>query len=177
MTDGSAPAPGIQQVTDALRRVIDPELGVSVVDLGLIDDVEVDGGHVLVTMSLTSPGCPISASMAEWARRAVRQLPGVRDVEVTVTSASHPMTRLIPAGRRAAAPLAQALRHAHSSQEGTTVTANLLTDSDAGRAEPPRQQTTWPAIRALAWVVLAVMAAALAYAGWIALSNFDRISV
>ena len=57
------------------------------------------------------------------------------------------------------------------------MTANRLADSNVGLAEPPRQQRTSPAIRALAWVVLAVMAAALVYAGWIALSNFDRIGV
>lgn len=55
--------------------------------------------------------------------------------------------------------------------------ANLLTDADPGPATSPRRETTWRVVRALAVVVLAVMAAALAYAGWIALANFARIGV
>ena len=42
---------------------------------------------------------------------------------------------------------------------------------------PPEQHATWPLARILAWVILAVMAAAVAYTGWIALANFSRIGV
>jgi metal-sulfur cluster biosynthetic enzyme len=74
-----------EQVTAALRDVFDPELGMSIVDLGLIYGVQIDGGRVQVTMTLTAPGCPLHGSMAEWVRQAVERIPGVDGVEVVVT--------------------------------------------------------------------------------------------
>jgi metal-sulfur cluster biosynthetic enzyme len=74
-----------EQVIQALEDVFDPELGLSVVALGLIYDVAVNGGAVRITMTLTTPGCPIHATMHEWVRQAVGALPGVEAVEVTVT--------------------------------------------------------------------------------------------
>lgn len=74
-----------EQVIDALREVFDPELGLSVVDLGLIYDVRIDGGHVGITMTLTSAGCPLHEAMTEWVRHAVEQVPDVRHVAVTLT--------------------------------------------------------------------------------------------
>jgi metal-sulfur cluster biosynthetic enzyme len=73
------------QVTDALRSVIDPELGLSVVELGLIYGVTVDGDRVTVRMTLTAPGCPLHAVMPDWVREAVGALPGVREVDVELT--------------------------------------------------------------------------------------------
>ena len=73
------------QVTQALREVFDPELGMSVVDLGLIYDVQIDGGRVRITMTLTTQGCPLHDSMTEWVRQAVRRIPGVDEVEVVIT--------------------------------------------------------------------------------------------
>ncbi len=74
-----------EQITTALRDVLDPELGMSVVDLGLIYGVEVEHERVRVTMTLTVPGCPIHDSMAEWVRQAVMKIPGVDEVEVVIT--------------------------------------------------------------------------------------------
>jgi radical SAM protein len=84
---GSGPvaAVGEAQVMEALRGVFDPELGMSVVDLGLIYGVAVEGGTVRVTMTLTARGCPLHEVMAEWVRTAVRGLPGVERVEVALT--------------------------------------------------------------------------------------------
>ena len=76
---------GRDTVIDALRDVCDPELGLSVVDLGLIYDVEIEDGRVRVTMTLTTPGCPIHDSMAEWVRQAVSRVPGVIEAEVALT--------------------------------------------------------------------------------------------
>ena len=73
------------QVTQALREVFDPELGMSVVDLGLIYDVQIDGGRVRITMTLTTQGCPLHDSMTEWVRQAVGRIPGVDQVEVAIT--------------------------------------------------------------------------------------------
>ncbi len=73
-----------EQIIDALREVRDPELGISVVDLGLIYDVAIDRGHVHVTMTLTAPACPLHESMAEWVRQAVGRIPEVEQVLVTI---------------------------------------------------------------------------------------------
>ena len=73
------------QVTEALRTVFDPELGMSVVNLGLIYDVQIDGDRVGVTMTLTTEGCPLHDAMAEWVRQAVATIPGVKEVAVAIT--------------------------------------------------------------------------------------------
>jgi len=73
-----------EQVTEALRDVFDPELGMSVVDLGLIYDVAIDEGRVRITMTLTTQGCPLHDAMAEWVRQATSRIPGVEDVLVAI---------------------------------------------------------------------------------------------
>ncbi|MFI5375501.1 MAG: metal-sulfur cluster assembly factor [Candidatus Rokuibacteriota bacterium] len=74
-----------EQVTEALREVFDPELGLSIVDLGLIYGVEIDADRVRVEMTLTTQGCPLHDSMTEWVRQAVGKVPGVVDVAVALT--------------------------------------------------------------------------------------------
>jgi metal-sulfur cluster biosynthetic enzyme len=75
-----------EDVTDALRDVIDPELGLDFVELGLIYDVEVaEDGAVHVTYTLTSPGCPIGPQVSEQIAEFVSELDGVRDVQSTMT--------------------------------------------------------------------------------------------
>ena len=73
-----------EQITEALRDVFDPELGMSVVDLGLIYDVAIDAGRVHITMTLTTQGCPLHDSMTEWVRQAVSRIPGVDEVAVVI---------------------------------------------------------------------------------------------
>jgi metal-sulfur cluster biosynthetic enzyme len=73
-----------EQVTHALRGVLDPELGMSVVDLGLIYDVAIEERAVVITMTLTAPGCPIHDVFPEWIGQAVGALPGVEQVDVRV---------------------------------------------------------------------------------------------
>ena len=68
----------VDEVTDALRDVIDPELGLDFVELGLIYDVEVDNGTVRVSYTLTSPGCPIGPQVSEQIEEFVSELDGVR---------------------------------------------------------------------------------------------------
>jgi metal-sulfur cluster biosynthetic enzyme len=74
----------VEDVTEALRDVIDPELGLDFVELGLIYDVEVDGGSVNVTFTLTSPGCPIGPQVTEQIEEFVGELDGVDAVGSTM---------------------------------------------------------------------------------------------
>src|SRR6476646_9965741 len=71
-------------VLDALRQVIDPELGCNIVDLGLIYSIDICAGNVTVTMTLTTPGCPMHESISQGAQTAVLNLQGVTDAEVAV---------------------------------------------------------------------------------------------
>jgi metal-sulfur cluster biosynthetic enzyme len=75
----------VDEVTDALRDVIDPELGLDFVELGLIYEVEVEGGTVRVTYTLTSPGCPIGPQVSEQIEEFVSDLDGVSEVQPTMT--------------------------------------------------------------------------------------------
>jgi MoaA/NifB/PqqE/SkfB family radical SAM enzyme/metal-sulfur cluster biosynthetic enzyme len=72
-------------VRQALATVLDPELGMSIVQLGLVYDVRIRNGAVGVSMTLTAPGCPVHDVMPEWVRTAVMGVPGVEHVEVTLT--------------------------------------------------------------------------------------------
>jgi metal-sulfur cluster biosynthetic enzyme len=87
-----------ERVTEALRTVLDPELGISVVDLGLIYGVAVEGGRVAVTMTLTAPGCPLGTVMTDWVRRAVQGVAGVESVDVTLTFDPPWLPARIPGG-------------------------------------------------------------------------------
>ncbi|MFL5889568.1 MAG: metal-sulfur cluster assembly factor [Solirubrobacteraceae bacterium] len=77
--------PTVEEVTDALTEVIDPELGLDFVELGLVYEVEVDGGTVDVTFTLTSPGCPIGPQVTEQIEEFVGEVPGVEAVRPHMT--------------------------------------------------------------------------------------------
>jgi metal-sulfur cluster biosynthetic enzyme len=72
--------PTVDEVQDALTNVIDPELGLDFVELGLIYTIEVEGTEVFVTFSLTSPGCPIGPQVSEQIEEFVGELEGVSRV-------------------------------------------------------------------------------------------------
>jgi metal-sulfur cluster biosynthetic enzyme len=75
-----------EQVREALRLVIDPEIGYNIVDLGLVYDIEAaEGGTVNILMSTTTRGCPATNYLKEGARDAAWQVPGVEFVDVTLT--------------------------------------------------------------------------------------------
>jgi len=74
-----------EEVVQALRQVEDPELGMDIVDLGLMYDVELENGHVKVVHTLTSMGCPVGPLIQQQIDEVVRALPGVEDVEVELT--------------------------------------------------------------------------------------------
>jgi metal-sulfur cluster biosynthetic enzyme len=73
------------EVLEALRQVEDPELGMDIVDLGLLYEVEVDDSTARVTYSLTSMGCPAGPLIAQDIDSAVRQVEGIDDVELELT--------------------------------------------------------------------------------------------
>jgi metal-sulfur cluster biosynthetic enzyme len=71
-----------QTVLDALRQVIDPEIGCNLVDLGLIYHIAITGTRITVTMTLTTPGCPMHESLCGGVQAALLNLEGVDDAEV-----------------------------------------------------------------------------------------------
>ncbi len=74
-----------EDVMDALAEVIDPEMGISVTDLGLIYGVENQEGHLEVTMTLTSPGCPVAPEIMAAVHRAALSVDEVESVHVNLT--------------------------------------------------------------------------------------------
>jgi metal-sulfur cluster biosynthetic enzyme len=76
--------PTVEEVEEALTNVIDPELGLDFVELGLIYEIDVDGANVHVTFTLTSPGCPIGPQVSEQIDEFVSELEGVASVDSTM---------------------------------------------------------------------------------------------
>lgn len=74
-----------EDVLDALRTVQDPELGEDLVSLNMIRDIRIDGERVSFTVVLTTPFCPLGMEFQERCEEAVRRVPGVQDVTITMT--------------------------------------------------------------------------------------------
>ncbi len=79
------PAVDPSDLTRRLRTVVDPEIGVNVVDLGLVYECEVNAGVAHVLMTTTTPACPIGSFLEDQVRWALLEAPGVVDVEVEIT--------------------------------------------------------------------------------------------
>lgn len=74
-----------ENIYGALELVIDPEIGIDIVNLGLVYNAEMDEeGHVTITMTLTSMGCPLAGTIVDQVKRALADLPEVNDVEVNI---------------------------------------------------------------------------------------------
>ena len=71
-------------IIEAIKEIYDPEIPVNIYDLGLIYGVEVNAGHALVTMTLTTPHCPVAESMPSEVELRVGAVPGVGDAEVVL---------------------------------------------------------------------------------------------
>ena len=86
----SAPAEGAlteERVREELKTVVDPEIGIDMVSLGLIYGVRIEGSTVFVTMTLTSPGCPVAGMFINAVHTALMSIPGVTEAKVDLTFA------------------------------------------------------------------------------------------
>jgi len=90
-----------EMIREALRSVVDPELQLNIVDLGLIYAIEQPAdGEVAITMTLTTPGCPIGNTLVQAVERTLALIPGVQRVEVHLTfDPPWSPERITPAGR------------------------------------------------------------------------------
>ena len=74
------------EIVEACRTVFDPEIPVNIFDLGLVYTIEIGAeNEVVITMTLTAPGCPVAGEMPGWVANAVEPLPGVKHVDVNMT--------------------------------------------------------------------------------------------
>jgi metal-sulfur cluster biosynthetic enzyme len=74
-------------VRDALREIIDPEIGINIVDLGLVYGVQMERDAVRITMTMTSPACPLRDYLQDLVESTISsRLPDVRSVEVEIVS-------------------------------------------------------------------------------------------
>lgn len=74
----------VEEVIAALRQIHDPEIPVNIYDLGLIYGVEVDNGHATITMTLTTPHCPVAESMPGEVEIRVCAVPGIQSCDVNL---------------------------------------------------------------------------------------------
>jgi metal-sulfur cluster biosynthetic enzyme len=74
-----------REIREALHTVVDPELGVNIVDLGLVYEIAIRDGSVSVTMAMTSPMCPLGDYLTELAESAIwTRVPNVKHVQITI---------------------------------------------------------------------------------------------
>lgn len=73
------------QIIDKLRHCLDPELGINIIDLGLVYGINIDGPKVGVIMTLTTPGCPLDSYFVKDITDKVKSIKGVSDVAVELT--------------------------------------------------------------------------------------------
>ena len=83
--EGTCKSPLESDVIDALRTVFDPEIPISIYDLGLIYVVDIDeNGLTYVGMTLTAPGCPVAGEIPKWVSDAVMKVDGISKVDVEI---------------------------------------------------------------------------------------------
>lgn len=74
-----------ERIREELRNVVDPEIGLDIISLGLVYEVKVDDGHVNIIMTLTTPMCPVGPMFINSVVSAVSAIPGVKDAKVDLT--------------------------------------------------------------------------------------------
>lgn len=75
----------IEDIKEKLQDCIDPELQVSITDLGLLYDMKEENGLVTLLMTLTTPGCPLMSILLEDIKQKVKTIPNVKNVEINLT--------------------------------------------------------------------------------------------
>lgn len=73
------------KILKALKEVLDPELHINIVDLGLVYKISEKAGRVTILMTLTTPGCPMAPVFEAMIKDSVKRVPGIRDVRVDLT--------------------------------------------------------------------------------------------
>ena len=73
-----------ESVYEVIKEIIDPEIGINIVDMGLIYDVDINDTTIDITMTLTSPGCPAGGQLVNGTQHVTQQLDGVEEVNVSV---------------------------------------------------------------------------------------------
>lgn len=76
---------GQEQIIDKLKQCIDPELGINIVDLGLIYSINIEGSRINVLMTMTTPGCPMESYFVKDISIKLKSLKGISDVTVEMT--------------------------------------------------------------------------------------------
>jgi metal-sulfur cluster biosynthetic enzyme len=71
-----------EQAREALRQIVDPEIGVNIVELGLVYDIDVEGSTVNVRMTLTSPACPVGPQILHGAKMVLQDLEEVEEANI-----------------------------------------------------------------------------------------------
>ena len=103
-----------QQVRDALRSVLDPEIGRPIEDIGMLEAIAVEGGLVRVHVLLTIEGCPLRDRITQDVTGAVQPLEGVERVEVSLTPMSQEQREALVGSSAAASPLPRRARGSRS---------------------------------------------------------------
>jgi len=73
-----------EEILEVLKGVVDPEIGLNIVDLGLVYEVEINENEIEVTMTLTTPGCPMHNSITSWAEKVISQFEPEARVKVNL---------------------------------------------------------------------------------------------
>ncbi|MDP8011255.1 MAG: metal-sulfur cluster assembly factor [Thermoplasmata archaeon] len=71
-----------EDIIDVLKTVIDPEIGLDVINLGLVYEIKVNDDNVYIKMTMTTPGCPLTSWILADAENKIKQVPGVKDVQI-----------------------------------------------------------------------------------------------
>ena len=73
-----------EKILEVLSEVYDPEIPIDIVNLGLIYGIDIQGGNVVISMTMTSPGCPASTQIAGESKLVVEEIPGVESVDIDI---------------------------------------------------------------------------------------------
>ncbi|MBI1931652.1 MAG: metal-sulfur cluster assembly factor [Ignavibacteriales bacterium] len=73
-----------EQIRTALTKVIDPEIGFNIVDMGLVYKIDIHENNIIITMTLTTPGCPMHNSITDWAEKEIKNLDPLLDVKINL---------------------------------------------------------------------------------------------